>query len=215
MEVKPHTTLAILCRYEILREGVISSLKRSENYKVTFIADQAEHFKNQLADSLPDITLWIECNSTQETISSVLMILKTFPLHKIILITNGFSANDNIQIFNSGIKGHLFISSNIADLEEAIRIVGKGGTWFCREFLHSVAKLSLTQKEGNNFTSRESEIIKMVCCGFTSREIGEKLFLSVKTVESHRFKIFQKANVKNSIELYNWAMKNHLFIINE
>ena len=65
----------------------------------------------------------------------------------------------------------------------------------------------------NKFTQRELDVLNLVCKGLTSQEIGEKLYISDKTVETHRTNIFHKAEVRNSSELIVWAIKNEYFTI--
>ena len=65
----------------------------------------------------------------------------------------------------------------------------------------------------DKFTERELEVLHLVCQGQTSQEISDKLFISVKTVETHRNNIFHKAEVRNSSELIVWAIKNNYFSI--
>jgi len=65
----------------------------------------------------------------------------------------------------------------------------------------------------NKFTQRELDVLNLVCKGLTSQEIGEKLYISDKTVETHRNNIFHKAEVRNSSELIVWAIKNEYFTI--
>jgi DNA-binding NarL/FixJ family response regulator len=62
----------------------------------------------------------------------------------------------------------------------------------------------------NSLTKREKEILKLVAEEFTTKEISEKLFISVSTVESHRKNLIKKLNVKNSIGLALFAMEHHI-----
>jgi DNA-binding NarL/FixJ family response regulator len=58
------------------------------------------------------------------------------------------------------------------------------------------------------FSERERKIIELVCMELTNKEIGDKLFLSVRTVEGHRLKIMEKMNVKNTVGFVVYAIKN-------
>jgi DNA-binding NarL/FixJ family response regulator len=65
----------------------------------------------------------------------------------------------------------------------------------------------------NRLTHRELDVLHLVCKGFTSQEISDKLFISMKTVEAHRTNLFHKSDVRNSGELIVWAIKNNYFSI--
>lgn len=61
-----------------------------------------------------------------------------------------------------------------------------------------------------NLSARELEILELICQGFTNQEIGEKLFISPRTVDNHRAKILEKTNTKNTAELVRFAFKNNI-----
>jgi two-component system response regulator NreC len=65
----------------------------------------------------------------------------------------------------------------------------------------------------NLLTKREIEILKLVVEGLSNTEIASKLFLSIKTIETHKFNIMQKLQLKNSIELVKYAIKNNILEI--
>ena len=60
-------------------------------------------------------------------------------------------------------------------------------------------------------TRRELEILRLICDGLSSKDIGEKLFISINTVETHRKRILMKLNVKNSVGVVKYAMENNIF----
>jgi DNA-binding NarL/FixJ family response regulator len=59
-------------------------------------------------------------------------------------------------------------------------------------------------------TKRELEILKLICDGLSSKDISEKLFISINTVETHRKRILLKLNVKNSVGVVKYALENHI-----
>ena len=71
-----------------------------------------------------------------------------------------------------------------------------------------------THKQNQNvyqeLTSREIDVLKLICEGYNSKEIADELFISINTVETHRKKIIQKFNVKNSIGIVRYAMQNNM-----
>ena len=66
------------------------------------------------------------------------------------------------------------------------------------------------KKEKPEFTARELEVVELVCREMSNKEIAEKLFLSIRTVEGLRLKIAEKMNVKNPVGMVLYAMKNGL-----
>jgi DNA-binding NarL/FixJ family response regulator len=114
---------------------------------------------------------------------------------------------------NAGVKGFIHKNINKSDLQQAISQVCDSGYYFSSEIMKLLALKSSNLIEADGFTNREIDILKLVCSGLTSQEIAEKCFISIKTVEVHRTKIFQKASVKNVAELIVWAIKNNYFTV--
>jgi DNA-binding NarL/FixJ family response regulator len=100
-------------------------------------------------------------------------------------------------------------------LEKAITEVMSGETYFSNELLRKIicnfgrrGQQVLTHNEG--LTDREMEILQHICLGLTTEEIAEKLFISAKTVKSHRSNLLEKTESKNTPGLIRFAVKNHL-----
>lgn len=87
-------------------------------------------------------------------------------------------------------------------------------SYFSNEIMQKIELQYITNTNSNNcLTHRENDILYHICKGNTSKEISEKLFISIKTVETHRTNIFQKTNVRNTAELIIRAVKNNHFSI--
>ncbi len=111
-----------------------------------------------------------------------------------------------------GVKGFLFKNTSLEDLGEAIMSVAKGGTWF-----GSDVALTLLRREYNPETEalamlsdREIQILKLVAQGYTSMEISRKLFISPRTVDTHRNNIIQKLDLHGIPALVQFAMRTKL-----
>lgn len=141
--------------------------------------------------------------------------------------------NDFEVVFdtNSGIAFLDFLSNETPDIalmdiempvingidttRKALEIVAEGGNYFSHEIMQKLANQHINkQNKNDSLTKREKDILYHICKGSTSKEISEKLFISIKTVETHRANIFSKTNVRNTAELIIWAVKNNQFSIN-
>lgn len=111
-----------------------------------------------------------------------------------------------------GVKGFLFKNASKHELSEAIRRVAEGETYFASEVasvLLSPAKSS-TNSILEQLSEREIEILKLVAEGFSSTEIGDKLFISPRTVDTHRNNLIQKLNVHGIVGLVRFAIQHKL-----
>lgn len=122
------------------------------------------------------------------------------------------SMHDEISIIRgvmaAGIDGYILKKYAQNDLLQAINVVMAGGNYWSREV--SSALLSNQDTECNVITERETEVLKLLCQELNSREISEKLFISERTVETHRKNLMRKTNATNTVGLIKYAYSNKL-----
>ncbi len=140
----------------------------------------------------------------------VLQQLKTqcFP-GKIIMLSASVSAYTLNKAIRDGADG--FIGKD-ADKSELFIAIGKAlnGEFYIGRTLKKYADDLLFQRNQGVLSERETEIVALIAQGFNYKEIGEKLFISPRTVEAHRNNILQKLQLKNTSELIRFAILNHL-----
>jgi DNA-binding NarL/FixJ family response regulator len=121
-------------------------------------------------------------------------------------------------MITAGAKGFVLKQASVEELQTAIREVYKGGNDFSKELLHSVIvdmhglekELAEEKKELLKISEREMEMLSYICQGLTNKELAEKLFVSIKTIESNKARLMQKTNTKNTAGLIVWAVKNKI-----
>jgi len=117
------------------------------------------------------------------------------------------------ELITNGVDGYLLKNSGKDELINAIKTVSSGNKYF-----HSDVTLSLLKSKSNDsktgkvneLTEREIEILKLIADGFTNKEIGDKLFISHRTVDTHRTNMMRKLEVNNIAGLISFAIKNKL-----
>ena len=126
------------------------------------------------------------------------------------------------QMLDAGALGYILKNSGLEELTKAILTVFNGKPYYSNDVSQVLIKNTkgISNGEGregqyispfkNNLTARELEILKHIALEYTNKEIGEKLNISERTVGNHRYKLIQKLQVKNSIGLATFAVKNGL-----
>lgn len=127
----------------------------------------------------------------------------------------GLSIHDDLalvkKLFKNGASGYLTKNSSTETLLEAIRTVSDGEEFICKEIKDKYfEKLMSNDKNEEELTEREHDIVRLVAVGKTSKEIGEELHVSNRTVDSHRHRIFKKLNMNNTAQLVIWAKNKGL-----
>ena len=134
-----------------------------------------------------------------------------------LLLTVSEDSNTIQEAFTAGVSGYVMKKAGKEEFQKALDTVAAGKKFYSEsvvfELLNRDKKMSdLVVDEAkidlSNLSDREIEIIKLIAQEFSTNEIAEKLFLSPATVETHRHNILKKLNLKNSIGLVKFALKN-------
>lgn len=122
------------------------------------------------------------------------------------------------EILNNGAKGYILKNTGRDELLTAIRTVANGNSYFSKEVTEIIMKGLMNKRKASSksaeffpkLSRREKEVLKLIAQEFTTQEIADNLFISLKTVESHRSSLLSKLNARNSVGLVRIAMENHL-----
>jgi DNA-binding NarL/FixJ family response regulator len=113
------------------------------------------------------------------------------------------------SVIENGVKGFILKDADNSELKTAVRDILNSKTYFSQELLLRLIRNRQTPAN-INLTSREQEILELICQGLGTAEISAKLFLSDRTVENHKANLFAKTGCKNSLSLVIFAFKNNL-----
>ena len=206
--------MAVIDDHDLFREGIKLVLGQIDGLEVVYDTSNGNQFVEVLGRIPVDIALMDiempELSGVQTTIRA----LQAKPDLKIIALTMFSDTGHYSQMINAGVKGFILKKSGKLELQEAITTVYQGGNYFSQDILKKLAWQNVAHSTGtDSLTGREMEIMLLICKGLTSQEISDKLFISNKTVETHRSNIFLKSCVRNTAGLIVWAIKNQYFTI--
>jgi DNA-binding NarL/FixJ family response regulator len=194
---------------KLIIEAYKSLLLNSMNVKVIGSATTQLEAIEKCRKHKPDVVLMDIGLKDTTGIELTKLLLNIIPNLKVL----GLSMHTELlyvkQLLKAGAKGYLTKNVSIAELTKAIEIVYYGGNYVCeeikdREFFLSIHEAG-TQRD---LTDRELIIIKEIAKGKTSREIGEELSISKRTVDAHRYNIMKKVKASNLAELILWTKEN-------
>jgi DNA-binding NarL/FixJ family response regulator len=204
--------IAIIDDHDLLREGIMLVLNQIETFSVVFDTSDGQRFLEALGDIPVDIALMdIEMPSMggPETTEKALQIRPDLRV-----ITMFSDTGHYTRMIQAGVKGFLLKKANKFELEQAILTVYGGGNYFSQEIMQKLAFRYTRMATGEaELTTREVEIMTLICEGLTSQEISKRLYISCKTVETHRSSLFLKAGVRNVAGLIAWAVRNQYYTI--
>lgn len=127
---------------------------------------------------------------------------------KVIILSMHNEAGMIKSLMALGAHGYLLKSCTQDELIGAIRKVASGQSYFSTEVTLSLLNPAQSSQPNELLTERETEIIKLIAEGFSNKEIGLKLFISHRTVDTHRTNLMKKLDVSNIAGLISYAIKN-------
>jgi DNA-binding NarL/FixJ family response regulator len=206
--------------HRLLREGLSSILTKVEDMQVVGSVSSGEEAIRDASMLNPDLILMDILMGGMTGIEATRWIKEQNSDVKVILISSEVKKDLITAGIHCGIDGYLPKNVEKEALIEAIRVVMKGGRYF-NEAITSLIfedfyqKKKVTSLEGKvatsaDLTKREHEVLAHLAAGKRNREIAEELFISVKTVETHRSHILEKLGLRNTAELVKYAVKNKL-----
>lgn len=211
------TNIIIVDDHKIFRDGLMLLLENFDYVSVVGQAANGEDFLSLIENVVPDIVLMDINMPKMNGIVATKKALQKYPELKIIALTT-FADDAYIeQMISAGVEGYMLKRSDIEDFEKAIKKVAKGGSYFSSEIIKVIARNLYKNKEqaskkqiGANLTSREKQILHLICKGLNNEQIADFIHLSPKTVEKHKSSLFQKTDTFNTVNLVIYAFKNQL-----
>jgi DNA-binding NarL/FixJ family response regulator len=207
--------------HTLIREGIRSMIENTADIEVIGSVSSAEESINEVRDNPPHVILMDIMMAGMTGIEATRWIKEFDNKVKIILVTSEVSKDYVSAGIKSGVDGYLPKDVDKDTLLEAIRSVHSGGRFFndaimklVFEDFYTHEKLkSPSNKLPNDLTKREYEVLGHVASGKSNKEVGETLFISIKTVETHKTHILEKLGLKNTTELVKYAIKNGIISI--
>jgi DNA-binding NarL/FixJ family response regulator len=206
--------------HTILREALTSMLNQIEGIKVAGGLSSGEEAVNLYKSFEPDIILMDIVMGTGMTgLEATRWIKEQDSDMKIIIISSEIKKEFVSIGIKVGIDGYLPKDTDKATLIEAIRTVSSGGKYFNKAITSLIFEDFYKQektgpKRGRkvmlDLTKREGEVLELVATGKSNQEVADQLFISIKTVETHKTNILEKLGLKNTAELVRYAIKNNI-----
>ena len=200
--------------HEVVLESLAMMISSLAGIEVVSTAANGQMALDQLQDHAVDIVLSDMHMPGLNGVELALRIREKYPAVKLLLLTMEEDPETIRMAVQAGVWGYVLKKASKRELEEAIHTIAGGSRYFTQEVSQQLAQLpNENASEGREtpetihaLSKREIEIIRLIVNDIPNQEIADQLFISPKTVETHRRNIFKKLNIHSVVALTRFAV---------
>ncbi|MCK5775712.1 MAG: response regulator transcription factor, partial [Bacteroidales bacterium] len=203
----------------IVCEGIQSLISDVDDIEITDFYDTTEELTRRVRISMPNIILFNSYLSNDNDVAEIKKIANDFNKARLLIMSLNTRDSFILKSIKAGAKGFLTNDCTRMELIEAIYTLRGGYDYYGKSvtniLLNSYLKKSSESDSPldmqlNVLSDRELEVLKLFSESYTNSEIAEKLFISIRTVESHKNNIMRKINLRTTVDLVKFAIRNNI-----
>lgn len=209
--------IAIADDHTLFRKGLVSLLESETGMHVVFEASSGNDLLSQVKHQPVDVVLMDVEMPDRDGIEATSQLREILPEIRSVILSAHNNDEMILHAIENGARGYLLKDSDPDELIDAIKTVMQNGFCFNSDVSNLLLKGIVEKKKFQSsfnpqpkLTEREQDVVKLICQEFTNAEIGEKLFLSPRTVEGYRQHILEKTGARNTVGIVLFALKNKL-----
>lgn len=216
--IQKQISIGIAEDQQLFRECLISILNGYDHLDVCIEAANGRELIDKLnvLDDKPQVVLLDLSMPELNGMETTKLLKKDFPDIKIIILSVHSEERHIVRLVGMGVNGYLLKNTELSEVVRAVEAVCEKGFYFNESILRAI-QTGMGQKQQKHFdpeisiTPREKEVLQLICHEFTTNEIAEKLFLSIRTVDGHRNNLLEKTGARNTAGLVLYAVRTGLF----
>ena len=213
--VKEHRLIRVLIvdDHALVRMGIRRLLEDLADMEVVAEAENGEMALTLVKLHQPDVVLLDMKMPGIDGWEVTRRLKKSSPQVKVIAVTALSTEPLPSRVLQLGAMGYLTKESGLEEMAAAIRKVVKGEKYLSAEIAQKMAINSLQAPQESPFdqlSEREMQVMLMITSGMSVQDIADRLFLSSKTINGYRYRMFEKLAIKNDVELTYMAMKHRI-----
>ncbi|WP_031435114.1 response regulator [Methylomarinum vadi] len=199
--------------HELVRTGVEALLNQEEDISVVAVCGTGEEAVEAVEKHLPDIVMMDIQMPGIGGVEACRRILQRHPEARVVALSVCNDGPVPQRLLKMGAKGFISKGSPVSEMVNAIHVVMSGKRYLCSEVANNLAFQGLEEQEPSPFaklSQRESQVVNLILQGKSIQEMSDILVISDKTVNTYRYRLYDKLKVKNDVELTRLAVKFNL-----
>jgi two-component system, NarL family, response regulator NreC len=204
------TTIVLADDHAVVRSGLRMLLDAEPDFAVVAEAQDVETARRYVLGHRPSVLI-LDLNMPGEpSLGAIPSLREQFPDTQVVVLTMQSDPAFAREALRAGALGYVLKEAADDELVEAVRQAALGHTYLNPQLGARMASEPAAEGPPDDLTDREVEVLRLIALGHTNSEIAEQLFLSVRTVESHRAHIQQKLRLSTRAELVRYALEQKL-----
>ena len=207
--------ILIVDDHKMFRDGIRAILDQESDLQVTGEAGSARELYAAMEGALPDVILMDITLGDSNGIDLSKALLEKYPKIRILAVSMHLESTYILKMLENGVSGYILKEAGKSEMLNAIRAVAAGSSYFSQQ-VSSMLVAHLQRKNAQPtrnktevlLTRREIEVLRMIASERSNQEIADQLYISIRTVDTHRRNLLQKLGLKNTAGLVKYAIKN-------
>lgn len=204
------TKLLLVDDHQLVLDGLMAIFNEVENLEIVGAVNSGKQAMRYIENVKVDLVLTDIDMDEMSGIELTKKIKGSGKDCKVMVLTMHNEKSMIKELIGLGADGYLLKTASESEMKSAIKSVMDGNKYISSDVTNTLLTEERTADEALELSQREIEILQLVAEGYTNKEIGEMLFISHRTVDTHRTNMMRKLDVKNIASLIRYAMKNAL-----
>jgi DNA-binding NarL/FixJ family response regulator len=207
--------VALVDENPIVSEGIQALIADVRDIEIVHQSATIDELIRRLYNDPAHVGIVVLYSPDPDNIVKISLLCNKHPKLKVLVLSMYHLENFIFKMIKAGAKGHLTGQTNREEIVEAIYTLRNGYDFYARSITNMILRNYLDDNSQSadrdkNLSTREMEVLKLFAQSHTNKEIAEKLFISVRTVESHKNNIMRKINLKTTVDMVKFAIRNNI-----
>ncbi|RLD90613.1 MAG: hypothetical protein DRJ09_03665 [Bacteroidetes bacterium] len=211
--------VALVEKHPVICDAISSLLRGADEIEISGCYQTFDDLYKTIRMEPVHVVLVLFYQSDIANIDNIKRLTELFPKVKVLVLSLYNNEKFILKLIKAGAKGHLSSDTNRSEILEAIYTLRNGYEFYAKTITNILLNSYLAQKGDDSaekqrrqkeLSPRELEVLKNFGEGLSNREIADKLFISIRTVETHKNNIMKKINLKTTVDLVKFALKNNI-----
>jgi two-component system, NarL family, response regulator NreC len=202
------TTIVLADDHTVVRNALRMLLEAEDDFEVVAEAGDAETTIRYVRGHKPTVLILDLNMPRRSSLEAIPDIQEASPKTEIVVLTMQNEPAFARKALQAGVRGYVLKEAADSELVQAVRSAAAGDTYLQPALGARLVAEPESQRGGGELSEREGEVLRLIALGHTNAEIAEQLYLSIRTVESHRAHIQQKLRLSSRAELVHYALEH-------